>query len=90
MLIVWDEPKRAANLDKHGFDFASFEHEFNFAGAVEVAVKPSRTGRVRFGLVGQFGDGNVVVAILSPLGAEAVSLVSLRRASNREKLFYGF
>jgi uncharacterized protein len=25
MLIFWDEPKRLANIDKHGFDFAGLD-----------------------------------------------------------------
>ncbi len=28
MLIVWDEPKRKANLAKHGMDFADLDAEF--------------------------------------------------------------
>jgi uncharacterized DUF497 family protein len=28
MNIVWDEPKRLANLDKHGLDFADLNETF--------------------------------------------------------------
>jgi uncharacterized protein len=28
MLILWDEPKRQKNIEKHGLDFASLEIEF--------------------------------------------------------------
>jgi len=28
MRIVWDEPKRLANLDKHGLDFADLNETF--------------------------------------------------------------
>jgi uncharacterized DUF497 family protein len=28
MQIVWDEPKRLANLDKHGLDFADLNETF--------------------------------------------------------------
>ena len=28
MRIVWDEPKRLANLARHGMDFAMLEEEF--------------------------------------------------------------
>jgi uncharacterized protein len=28
MKIVWDEPKRFANLDKHGLDFADLNESF--------------------------------------------------------------
>jgi uncharacterized DUF497 family protein len=33
-LIFWDEPKRLANLDNHGLDFADIERDFDFANAV--------------------------------------------------------
>jgi len=26
--IIWDEPKRAANLEKHGMDFADLNETF--------------------------------------------------------------
>ena len=42
MEIVWDEPKRLANLDKHGLDFAELDEIF-FEGAV---VLPSHTKAV--------------------------------------------
>jgi uncharacterized protein len=28
MRILWDEPKRLANLDKHGLDFADLDEAF--------------------------------------------------------------
>jgi uncharacterized DUF497 family protein len=31
MKIVWDEPKRLANLDKHGLDFADLNETFLIA-----------------------------------------------------------
>jgi uncharacterized protein len=39
--IVWDEPKRLANLDKHGLDFADL-NEFFFENAL---VLPSHNRR---------------------------------------------
>jgi uncharacterized DUF497 family protein len=29
MLITWDEPKRLANRDKHGLDFAALSYDFS-------------------------------------------------------------
>jgi uncharacterized protein len=34
MRIVWDEPKRLANLAKHGLDFQELDHGFDFAEAI--------------------------------------------------------
>ena len=88
--MIWDEPKRAANLDKHGLDFARFVDGFEFDTAIRIAARPSRTGRPRFRLVGEFDGEAVVVAVVSPLGTEAISLVSLRHATAKERNRYGF
>ncbi|WP_298965063.1 BrnT family toxin [uncultured Methylobacterium sp.] len=88
MRIVWDEPKRVANLDKHGLDFADFEAGFDFDTAIRLQTRPSRTGRARFKLIGWLDGQLVVVAILSPLGSEALSLLSLRRAGQKDYLIH--
>ena len=90
MIITWDEPKRLANFMKHGLDFARFETGFDFDGAVRYPARPSRTGRQRFIFVGDLDGEIVVLAVVSPLGTEALSLVSLRRATEKERERYGF
>ena len=90
MRIVFDEVKRVANLDKHGLDMADFEGGFDFVTALEFEAYTSRTGRARFALIGYFNGVLVVVAIVSPLGSEALSLVSLRPANVMERERYGF
>ena len=89
MRIIFDEPKRLSNLDKHGLDMADFAEAFDFDGARQFPAYSSRTGRVRIGLIGWFNDAVVVAAIVSPLGTEAMSLVSLRTASQEERDLYG-
>jgi uncharacterized DUF497 family protein len=42
MHIVWDEPKRLANLDKHGFDLAEVTEEF----LNEARLFPAKLGRI--------------------------------------------
>jgi uncharacterized DUF497 family protein len=88
MKFVWDEPKRLANLAKHGFDFADFETGFSFDRFLAFRTRPSRTGRIRYRLVGTLFGAPVVVAIISPLALEATSLVSLRPANVKEKAAY--
>ena len=90
MLVLWDEPKRIAKLDKHGLDFARFADEFAFETAIRIPAQSSRTGRPRFRLIGELDDELAVVAIVSPLGTEALALISLRRASASERDRYGF
>jgi uncharacterized DUF497 family protein len=79
MKIAWDEPKRLANLDKHGLDFAD-ETFFDTA-----LVLPSHTKRWRG--IGKNIRG-VIVVVFVPLGKEAVSIISMRPASRYERKLY--
>jgi uncharacterized DUF497 family protein len=85
--IVWDEPKRIANLQGHGFDFADVER-FDWDGAVIIPSRASSRGGPRFQAIGRL-DGRVISIIYGPLGNEAISIVSMRRASLKERLRYG-
>ena len=55
--IVWDDPKRQANIEKHGFDFADLTEAF-FAASVAV---PAKAGR--FVAIGELGE--TVVAVVA-------------------------
>ena len=80
MQIVWDEPKRLANLDKHGLDFADLSVEF-FSGAV---VRPVRSERLQ--AIGPLDEGTVAV-IFRLLGNEAISVISMRPANRKERRY---
>lgn len=88
MVIVWDEPKREANLAKHGLDFAAFQAGFDFDTAIVEQGEVDRAGPQRFKLIGVFDDRIVVAAVVAPLGSEALSLISLRPASRNERRTY--
>ncbi|AWN49234.1 hypothetical protein DK419_25190 [Methylobacterium terrae] len=88
MLFSYDEPKRQANLAKHGFDFAEFEEAFDFDRYAVLPAKPSHTGRARHKLVGTWYGVTVVMVIVSPLGSEATDIVSVRRADRKERTIY--
>ena len=77
-LIVWDEPKRLMNLAKHGLDFADLDEWF-FLGAVTV---PAKDGRHL--AIGRLADGTIAV-VFAVLGSEAVSVISMRPASRKER-----
>ncbi len=79
MRISWDEPKRLANLAKHGLDFQALSAEF-FAGA-----KAAPAGGVRAKFIGVLNGALAVVVIAAPLGGEAISVISLRRANRKER-----
>lgn len=77
-VITWDEPKRLANLAKHGMDFAALDEGF-FLGA---AVVMARDGRLA--AIGRLRRRAVTVVFL-PLGREALSVISMRPASRAER-----
>lgn len=78
MQIVWDEPKRQANIAKHGYDFADLSVEF-FLGAQVVQAKERR-----WMAVGRFADGTIAVVFVT-LGSEGLSVISMRAASRKER-----
>jgi uncharacterized DUF497 family protein len=78
MEIVWDELKRLRNQAKHRFDFA----ELPVAFFETAKILPGRDGRLM--AIGLHQDA-IVTAIFRPLGSEGLSLVSLRRASRKER-----
>jgi uncharacterized DUF497 family protein len=80
MKIVWDSPKRLTNLAKHGLDFADLDPDF-FAGAL---VSPAEGDR--FVAAGEFQAEIIVTVVFKPLGAEAVSVISMRPASRQERI----
>ncbi len=79
MRIVWDEPKRLANLEKHGLDFADLSVPF-FEGAT---IYPARAGRLM--AVGDLNGRIVLAVIFLPLGTEGISVISMRPASSEER-----
>ncbi len=78
MKIVWDEPKRQANIAKHGMDFA----DVVFFGWETALIAKSHSNRMK--AIGYFEDGAAVV-IYAELGTEAISIISFRPANPKER-----
>jgi hypothetical protein len=78
MQILWDEPKRQQNLAKHGLDFADFDPQM----LLTASVTSTHSGRLK--VIGILG-GEPVTVVLKPTGREAISIVSMRPASRRER-----
>ena len=78
MKIIWDEPKRLATLEGRGLDFADLTPDFFLAATVLPAKKE------RFMAVGALNDRALAVVFV-PYGAEAVSIISMRPASRKER-----
>ena len=87
MRIVWDEPKRLRNLREHRLDFADLEKEFDFTASMIVTAYASRFGTGRLKAVGVF-RGTIVTVVFSDLGSEAVSIISFRPSSGKERRAY--
>ncbi len=85
--MVWDGPRRLSNLRLHGPDVLDGREYFHWSKAGIAASCEGRRGRPRFEAVGLL-DGRIVTVIFAPLGSEAVSLMSLRSASKRERRGY--
>lgn len=84
-VLTWDEAKRAANIVKHGIDFAQAEH-FDWASAVVDVDDRVDYGEKREYALGLM-DGRLHVLIFTRRGADT-RIISLRKANNREELFY--
>ena len=78
MEIVWDDTKRLTNLDKHKLDFADLTPEF-FVAAI---IQPTRSRR--FKAIARNGD-LIISVVFSMLGSQALSIISMRPASKKEK-----
>ena len=78
MKILWDEPKRLANIDKHGLDFADLTLDF-FLNSMVLPAKSDR-----FMAIGRIGANKIAVVIVR-LGREGVSILSMRPASRNER-----
>ena len=78
MEIVWDEPKRAANIEIHGMDFVDLDEAF-FDNSV---IAPAKLGRLI--AVGRH-HGGIITVVFVTLGTEGLSIISMRPASRKER-----
>lgn len=86
MDFEWDAKKAAANLRKHGVDFADAALVLEDDLAVSVPDPDARDER-RFVAVGSDPHGRLLVVVYTWRG-ERLRLVSARRATRRERREY--
>ena len=79
----WDEGKRQSNLYKHGVDFAGIE---TFDWETALVGRSDRHGEIRFVAIGYIED-RLHQVVFTERG-EATRIISLRRASVRERRSY--
>lgn len=87
MRIVWDEVKRQTNLHKRGLDFADLEAGFDWDDMLLTPAHPGQDGRQRLMAVAML-EGTLMTIIFAPLGTEAISIVTMPRASRKERQLY--
>lgn len=78
MEVAWDEPKRLANVARHGMDLADLDEAF-FGGSV---IVPAKFGRLI--AIGRHHRG-IILVVFVLLGTEGLSVISMRPASRKER-----
>jgi uncharacterized protein len=87
MSIEWDSRKAAANLQKHGIDFADAATVLEDERAVTV-LDERIPDEARYLTVGMDALGRILVVAYT-WRAETLRLISARRATPRERRQYG-
>lgn len=84
-MITWDEPKRRANLRKHGFDFVDAEEVFDGA---TYTYEDDRLayGEQRLVTLGLLRE--VVVSVVHTEDDDHIHIISMRKATKREREIY--
>jgi uncharacterized DUF497 family protein len=84
-VVTWDEPKRRRNLQKHGFDFADAEQVFE---GVTYTYEDDRLAyrERRFVTLGLLRE--IIVSIVHTEEADHIHIISMRKATKREREIY--
>ena len=85
MRFEWDERKRRANIEKHGFDFIWATELFD--GRRRYDLSSPRRGEPRILSIGEV-DRVVIAAIWALRGGDTVRIISVRRARHEEERQY--
>lgn len=85
MSFEWDSQKAAANLSKHGVDFA--DAVTVFADDLAITVPDQQSQEDRFVTLGVDALGRLLVVVYTWRG-ENVRIISARRATRRERREY--
>ena len=84
-MITWDESKRRRNLKKHGLDFADAEQVFT---GVTYTYEDDRLvyGEQRVITLGRLRE--IVVSIVHTEENDHIHIISMRKATKREREIY--
>jgi hypothetical protein len=86
MKFEWDESKNQINIRKHGFDFSDAEELFRgfFLFDADLRYPYAEERWIGIGMT----KGRVAVLAFARTGEETIRVISLRKASRRERAQY--
>jgi len=87
MHYEWDEVKRAANLAKHGVDFADCVGALEDFCAMTIEDADSRA-EARYVTLGMGFDARILHVVWTPRGVDGIRIISARKASAAEARHY--
>lgn len=88
MEFAWDEEKNAANIQKHGLDFADGEELFKGQFPFLIAAEEEKDyGEDRWRGIGMI-QGRVVVVVFTERLPNVIRFISLRKANQEERPAY--
>lgn len=85
-MIVWEEKKRRANLEKHHLDFA--DAELVFRNPEKITIPSQRRGENRQLELAMVREMGMILALIYVRRDDDVRVISFRIASRRERRFY--
>lgn len=85
MVYQWDNNKAAANLRKHGIDFA--DAVLVFSDDLAITISDERSNEERFVTIGIDALGRALVVVYTYRGTE-IRLISARSATRQERQHY--
>ena len=85
-MIVWDEKKRQANLEKHDLDFV--DAQWVFDNPEKVTIPSHRGGEERRMDLAMVEEIGMILAFVYVHRGEAVRAISFHIASRRERRLY--
>ena len=85
-MYEWDEAKRKANLNKHGFDFV--DAHFVYESSDKLTLASERKNESRSMDLALVEIAGVLLALVYVIRADVVRVISFRPASSQERRQY--
>ena len=86
MLYEWDEAKRKANKEKHGYDLV--DGDLVYESPDKLTLSSNRPHESRWIDIAEVGGEVLVLTLTYTHRGEAVRFISLRKASRKERSLY--